>query len=288
MNQTNKKFHIGILAALTLATLFVWYMVWQSEHRQFLTVAFLDVDQGDAIFIEAPNGNQVVIDGGPDGSLLTELGKVMPFYDRSIDMLMVTNPDKDHYAGFIDVLEQYRVLGVVTPSTHTDTSTYARFESSVEEQGIPALQAKQGMRLVLDAERGVYLDILFPDQDVSTWKSNDGSIVARLVYDEASVMLTGDSTTKTESIIMGDYPKESLQSDILKVGHHGSKTSSSEAFLKVIAPEMAVISAGYHNSYGLPKQEILDRLKKLKIPTLITYEEGTIIVRSDGKSFWRK
>lgn len=288
MDQTNKKFHIGIFLALTVATLFVWYMVWQSEHREFLTVAFLDVGQGDAIFIEAPNGNQVVIDGGPDGSLLTELGKVMPFYDRSIDMLMVTNPDKDHYAGFIDVLEQYQVEAVVTPSTHTDTATYARFESSVKEHDIPGLQAKQGMRFVLDEERAIYIDTFFPDRDVSTWESNDGSIMARLSYGDTSVMLTGDATARTEQIVLGDYGATALHSTILKVGHHGSLTSSSQAFLQAVDPDMAIISAGYHNSYGLPKQEILDRLKKLEIPTFITYNEGTIVMQSDGKTFWRK
>ncbi len=287
MTQTrNIKWYL--LGTLALAAAFIWYAVYTVESRAFLTVAFLNIGQGDSIFIEAPNGNQIVIDGGPDGSLLAELGKVMPFYDKSLDMIVVTNPDKDHYAGFIDVMNQYKVGAVLEPGTHSATPTYALFQQTAKEHTIPELVAKKGMRFVLDAKRGIYLEILFPDQDVSNWKSNDGSTVAKLVYGETSILLTGDSTTRTEGIVMRDFTEAQLQSDILKVGHHGSKTSSSEAFVKAVAPELAVISAGYNNSYGLPKQEILDRLKKMNVPTLVTYQEGTIIMQSDGKTFWRK
>ncbi|MCU0660091.1 MAG: MBL fold metallo-hydrolase [Candidatus Pacebacteria bacterium] len=287
MTQT-KKYKVGALIILMLGTILIWWILWQIEHKQYMTLGFLDIGQGDALYIETPDGTQVVVDGGPNAAILSELGKVMPFYDRSIDMLVVTNPDLDHYAGFIDVLERYRVGTVIVPGTQSGTDTFARFENSVRERGTHALLAKQGMRFMLDEEHTIYLDILFPDRDVSTWKSNDGSIVSRLVYDLVSVMLTGDATEKTERIVLGDYTKESLESDILKVGHHGSKTSSSISFLEAVDPDLAIISVGHNNKYGLPKQEILHRLENLNIPTLITYEEGTIVIQSDGKTFWRK
>ncbi len=286
MKQTNFKWYV--LGTLALATALIWYAVYTAEARAFLTVAFLNVGQGDSIFLEAPNGSQIIVDGGPDDSLLAELGKIMPFYDKSIDMIVVTNPDKDHYAGFIDVMNQYDVGALLESGTHSETPTYALFQQTAKEHNIPELVAKKGMRFVLDAKHAIYLDILFPDQDVTNWKSNDGSTIAKLVYGETAVLLTGDATARTEEIVMRDFTQEELQSDILKIGHHGSKTSSGEAFIKAVDPELAVISAGYHNSYGLPKQEILDRLKSLTIPTLITYQEGTIIMQSDGTRFWRK
>jgi len=265
-----------------------WSFLPKTDHRHLLTVAFLNIGQGDSIYIEAPNGTQIIVDGGPDDTLLTELGTVMPFYDRFINMLVVTNPDRDHYDGFIDLLKQYSVGRVLEPGTHSKTPTYAILEKTIRQYKVPEMFAHRGMSFMLDQEDNVHLDILFPDRDVSTWKTNDGSIVARLVYGDTSVTLTGDATVKTEGIVMQEYPAKQLQSTILKVGHHGSKTSSSEAFLKAVAPSEAVISAGYHNMYGLPKQEILDRLNKLNIPTFITYKEGTIIMQSDGKTFWRK
>lgn len=286
MTQTKRKLDGVLFLALALGAAAVWWVLWQTEHRHLMTVAFLNVGQGDAIFVETPDGTQVVIDGGPDASILSELGKVLPFYDRSIDMLVVTNPDRDHYAGFIDVLERYRVGTVVVPGTQSNTATFERFARSISDHGVPAVLARQGMRFVLDEERDIRLDILFPDREVSSWKTNDGSIVSRLVYDTVSVMLTGDATAKTEGILLDEYGEGALQSDVLKVGHHGSKTSSSVAFLQAVDPDIAVVSAGYHNSYGLPKQEILDRLKSLDIPTFITYEEGTIIMQSDGKNMW--
>ena len=287
MSQSSKNIKIVLFATLVFGAACIWYLLWQTEHRQLLTVAFLDVGQGDAIFIEAPNGNQVIVDGGPDGSILAELGRVMPFYDKHIDMLLVTNPDLDHYGGFIDVMEQYAVAAILLPGTHSETPTYAAFAGTIQEHHIPSLVVAQGMRFVLDAKREIFLDILFPNQDVSKWKSNDGSTIAKLTYGTASILLTGDSTMRTEQIVMRDFMPEVLHADILKVGHHGSKTSTSEAFLKAVAPTTAIISAGRDNRYGLPKQEILDRLKNGNILTLITAAEGTIVVRSDGKSFWR-
>src|SRR6187551_3022552 len=147
MKQThNTKWYF--LTAFVLLTGFIWYVAYSAASRSFLTVAFLDVGQGDAIFIEAPNGNQIVVAGGPDAALLSELGKVMPFYDKSLDMLVVTNPDKDHYAGFIDVMHQYSVAGVLLPGTHSDTETYKKFENTISAEHIPALVAKSGMQFV--------------------------------------------------------------------------------------------------------------------------------------------
>jgi len=274
-----------VVAVLAAANLFIWQPIFATSGANELTIAFLNVGQGDAIFIEAPTGNQMVIDGGPDRALLRELGAVMPRTDRSIDVLLVTNPDKDHYAGFLDVIERYEIGAVVMPGTHSDTTAYRELEKKIAEKGIRAVTAWRGMEIALGD--GVVLRVLFPDRDTANWKTNDGSIIAKLVYGDTSVLFTGDSTKLTEGIV-ARLEGEELKSDILKVGHHGSRTSTGAAFLALVQPAYAVISAGHNNRYGHPHAEVMEGLEKAGVETQLTADEGTIMYVSDGKSFVRK
>jgi competence protein ComEC len=279
MANFTKRASSLFLIALLVATLFIWYAVFQEDRRGVLTVAMLDIGQGDAIFIEAPNGNQLMVDGGPPKTVLRTLPKMMPFYDRSLDMLLVTNPDTDHMGGFIDLLKNYKVESVVEPGTKSPTATYAELERAVEKEGAKKIIARRGMKIFLDDD--VYLDILFPDRDVSAFKTNDGSIVARLVYGETSFMLTGDAPSGIERYLVSvDGAK--LKSDVLKVGHHGSRTSTSPEFVGFVSPTTAIISDGKDNKYGHPHKETLDTLEKFGVKVLRTDQIGTIILRSDG------
>jgi len=253
-----------------------------------LTVAFLDVGQGDAIYIEAPNGNQMIIDGGPGMALLSELEKVMPFGDRTIDVLMVTNPDTDHYAGFVEVLKLYDVGSIVEPGTRSETNTYAVFDEGVVDERAPRLLARKGMEILLDTENSVAFRVLFPDQDVSAWARNEGSIMGTLTYGEAKFMFTGDSTIRTENILLQSNTKDVLDSDVLKVGHHGSRTSSGDEFVWAVSPVFSVISDGKENRYGHPHTETLQTLTRHGSEILRTDTEGTITLVSDGKTTWRK
>ena len=255
------------------------------EERGILTVAFLDVGQGDAIFIESPTGKQILLDGGPDGSVLSRIGALLPFYDRSIDMLIVSNPDKDHFAGFIDVLKNYQVGNIMEPGTIPNTEIYKIFKEFVREEGATSVLARRGMNI--DLGGGVYLQILFPDRDVSGLSTNDGSIIAKLIYGDISFLLPGDTTQNIEKYLVG-LDGSNLDVDVLKLAHHGSKTSSSEPLLAVTTSEYAVISAGVKNRYGHPHREVLERLAKYNIPALGTYKEGTIIFESDGEQLRRK
>lgn len=276
-----KKPQLLLLLILFVSNFFIWYAVAYEDRGGILTVAFLDVGQGDAIFIEAPNGNQIIMDGGPDRSVLRELSKIMPFYDRSIDMLIVTNPDTDHYAGFIDVLKNYEVGQVLEPGTYSPSATYKEFEKDVALEPADRTLARRGMKIVLD--ENVYIEILFPNQDVSNFSTNDGSMIARLVYKDVSYMLTGDTTQKMERYVLAVSGK-SIKSTVLKVAHHGSRTSSGESFVKAVAPKFSVISAGRNSKYGHPHKETLDTFSKLKIPVFGTYEKGMIMTRTDGES----
>ena len=266
---------------LFIITIFLFYLDWQNSHRK-LTFAALDIGQGDALFIESPSGTQILFDGGPPRKILSELRRVMPPFDRSIDAIVITNPDQDHIGGFLDVLKVYKVGQVFEPGTFNDSKTYQNLKNEIKNKKIPETLARRGMRL--DLGEGAVIDILFPDRDVSMWTTNDGSIVAKLSYGETSIMLMGDSTSETEKIVLTENSKVKLKSTILKVGHHGSKTSTSSQFVQAVAPKYAVISNGRENKYGHPHQETLSTLNKWGVEVLRTDLLGRIIMKSDGEN----
>lgn len=184
----------------------------------------------------------------------------MPFGDRSIDILLVTNPDADHFAGFIELLEEYYVGVVIELGTISNTKTYQDFENLLEEKNIPRILARKGMQVTLDTEREILFDVLFPDRDVSSWSRNDGSIVGVLSWGSSDILFMGDATIKTERMF-----KHLPDVEIIKIGHHGSKTSTSEQLLRISKPEYAVISVGEGNTYGHPHDEIIRRLESIEV-----------------------
>lgn len=264
--------------------LFIWSVIFANE-KDILTVAFLDVGQGDAVFIESPNGSQVLIDGGSNKSVLRQLSKVMPFYDRSIDVIIATHPDKDHIGGLSDVIDRYDVKLILESGAVSNTGVVRALQDSISKNKVKQILAKRGMRINLGS--GVFLNILFPDRDVSGVESNTASIITQLVYGEIEFMLTGDSPkTIEEYLIMLDG--ENLESDVLKAGHHGSKTSSSESFLGYVQPKYSVISAGKDNRYGHPHEEVLGILEQFGSAILSTQNKGIIIFESDGENVFVK
>lgn len=244
-----------------------------------LIVYVLDVGQGDAFLIESPTGIQALIDTGPPNKILSQLASVMPSTDRSIDLVFISHPDQDHIGGILDVLENYSVGLIFESGVSVDSQTFQSFKNLIKEKNIKDLLAKRGTRV--DVGDGAYIEILFPDRDVSNFETNEASIVMRLVYGENSIMFTGDAPVETEEIILSENTAESLQSDILKVGHHGSKTSTSVDFLNAVKPEYAVISVGLKNKFGHPKQEILDLLANFNVQIFRTDELGQIEIKCD-------
>jgi competence protein ComEC len=250
--------------------------------NQYLKVIFFDVGQGDSIYIEAPNGKQMLIDGGNGEDILPNLIKVMPLFDKSLDVVVVTNPDLDHIGGLVKVLDDYNVGLVLEPGTDPKTTIYENLEKEIIDNKIDNKIARRGMKIILDEKENIYFDIIFPDRDVNDWETNDGSIVGKLIYDDISFLLMGDATRYTENLIYWNENKEFLQSDVLKLGHHGSHTSSSLLWLETIKPKIAIISAGINNRYGHPHQDVLENLKVLDILYQATYEKGNIIFKTDG------
>ena len=274
-----KNFKYYFLGVLFFGAVFVWYAVL-AETRSGLKVAFLDVGQGDAIFVEAPNGNQVLIDGGPNKTVLRELAKQMPFYDRTIDGVVITHPHLDHYGGLVDILDNYKIgFEMDSGNDNPESKGFDIYARKLEEEKAKRIFAKRGMRVNLD--KGLYLDILLPVINKKGMSAHDEMVVARLVYGNNSFLLTGDMEDNLESFLLSFGG--SIKSDVLKVGHHGSKTSTSEKFLGLVNPGLAIISAGKNNKYGHPHQEVTERLSVFEIPILRTDEKGAIIVKSDGE-----
>lgn len=283
MKQYKKYLPYILVFSIFILAITTWYFVAFSHKESiYLKVVFLDVGQGDSIYIEAPNGRQVLIDGGPDAKLLSSLSKVMPFADRSIDMLIATHADMDHIGGFPILLDNYKVTSIIENGAMSTTKTFSNLEEKISKNKIKKIIAHRGMHIILDENKNIYLDILFPDRDIADMESNDGSIVAKLIYNNNSFMFTGDATIYTENLIEWNEVDSTLHSDVLKLGHHGSKTSSSILWLEKVSPEVAIISAGKNNRYEHPNQETLDKLNKLNIPYLSTAILGNIIFKSDG------
>lgn len=281
MKYLKKYLPYILIGGLFVFGVFVLYKTFSSPHK-YLKVVFLDVGQGDAIYIEAPNGRQMLIDGGPDATLLSSLSKVMPFADRSLDMIIATHGDMDHIGGFPVLLDNYKVMSIIENGATANSKVFSSLEEKVSKKKINKIIARRGMRIILDDNKNIYFDILFPDRDVSGMDSNDGSIVGKLVYGENSFMFTGDATVYTENLIEWNESDSTLKSDVLKLGHHGSRTSSSILWLEKVDPEIAIISAGKNNKYGHPHKELLERLSLLHIPFLSTADLGNIIFKSDG------
>ncbi len=271
-----RKITFSILIVLFSGTIITWSVVFSLIPGDVLEIVFFDVGQGDSIFIETPNKKQVLIDGGPDKSVLEKLNQEMPFYDRKIDLIILTHPDADHLTGLISVLEYYQVNHILTSGFEKETVTYQRWRELIGEKNIPLTIARTGQKVLLDDN--IVLDILWPEQFLGKG-ANNNSIVAKLTYNQSEILLTGDIEKDIEKQLIDS----NLDSDILKIPHHGSKTSTSYNFLQAVNPEIAIILVGEDNRYKHPNQEVLDRLKDTTIYR--TDKNGDIEVLTNGFLF---
>lgn len=281
MKLIKNNFKILFLFFLFTINIIIFYSIFHLSNAK-LTVAFLDVGQGDAIFIESPTGHQMLVDGGANNAVLRELGKVMPFYDRSIDVVLATHADQDHIGGLVEVLKRFDVGLFIRTNTTSTSAVYVELENLIKEKNIKEEIIMSPELLTLGG--GAQFDILFPTQNTAGWETNESSIVGKLVYGNNSALLTGDSPQKIENYLVGKYG-EFLRADILKAGHHGSKTSNSELFVGTVSPAYTVISAGLNNRYGHPNQEALDIFNFFQEKILQTLGGGSILFKSNGEEF---
>jgi len=243
-----------------------------------LRVWFFDVGQGDAIFIDTPDHRQILVDGGPSQEVLSKLGQVMPPWDRSIDAIVLTHPHKDHVAGLVSVLDRYDVAAVYDGGAMSHTGEMDAFGEDVVAEGSAIDHVVAGDRFVYGA---VTLDVLAPMRTFDgTYPKdpNEASVVMLLTYHDTTLLLMGDAPDDVEGDILttiGDV-------DVLKVGHHGSRTSSSTEFLDDVTPEFAIVSCGIDNSYGHPHPATIQRLDDRGIRIERTDLDGDILLTSKG------
>ena len=276
-----------LIAVLITAAILIWIAVASLPDGK-LHVVFFDVGEGDAIFIETPRGQQILIDGGPSPTtLISALGRRMPFWDRSLDLVILTHADEDHLAGLIPVLERYRVGQVLDTGYEHNNPMYECWLELISEKGIPTNLARAGMRI--GTGDGAELAVLHPGSALMRYTdadANNNSVVVRLVMGQVSFLLPGDIEEVAEDVLVASG--QELTSTVLKVPHHGSSTSSSAAFLNAVNPELAVISVGADNRFGHPSPQVLERLEDLveEGRILRTDERGAIEVVTDGKEVW--
>jgi competence protein ComEC len=282
MNSQIRKIAYIILGILFLIVILIWIAVFSLKDQK-LEIIFFDIGQGDSILINTKNNQQILIDGGPNNSVVDKLGKTLPFYDKKIELIILTHPDKDHINGLIEVVKRYQVDKILTTGIECSTEVCQILSEQIQKKEIPIKIAQAGQTISLGDN--VFLGILNPLENLSgenVKNKNDASIVAKLVAGENSVLLTGDITSKSEKKLVENNFK--LQSDFLKIAHHGSKYSTSEIFLKEVSPETAIISVG-KNSWGMPTKEVLEKLDREKIKVYRTDIDGDVRVIFEENNF---
>ncbi|MHC9161585.1 ComEC/Rec2 family competence protein [Exiguobacterium profundum] len=244
-----------------------------------IVVHYIDVGQGDAIYIKMPNGEDVVIDGGNKGkgdAIVTYLKKQKV---DDIEVLISTHPDADHIGGLDEILDAYRVENIYAPKVKHTTQAYKDFLQAVKREGKTIKTAQMGVSLPI---KGVNAKFVGPVKSYSNSDLNNWSAVLHVTYKKNTFLFTGDAEHVSEKDMMAK--KQTLRADVLKVGHHGAKTSTSSTFLNTVKPKHAIISVG-KNSYGHPTSEVVTNLKRQKVNTLRTDKNGTIIITGNGSSY---
>ncbi len=286
--ETRKRLRLNVsqpvMAGVSVMGLFLAISWSSGQPDGLLHVSFLDVGQGDAIFVETPTGRQILIDGGEFPTLLnSEIGRKLPFWDREIDLVIATHPDADHVTGLPEIFDRYRVQRFIYDGqTAAISGVYGAVWERIEAQDVETYIAQAGE--VIEVEDGVRLEIVHPSGTLDEDIRNNNSVSLRLVYGEFSLLLTGDAEVEAERAMLATGLP--LASVVYKAGHHGSQTSSSADFMNAINPQIVIISAGVDNQFGHPHPDVIGRFNASGAAVLDTRLHGTIEVKTDGEQMW--
>lgn len=280
----SKKLYIILasLAALFLMTLGVYFYHFQSRQK-FLETDFLDVGQGDSVLIKTPFGQNILVDGGPDKKVLQRLGENLPFWDKKIDLMILTHPHDDHVTGLVEVVKRYEVEKILYTGVVHDGPNFLAWLSLVKDKKIPVviIDHRQTIKLGDDCE----LDILSPEESLlgkGVDNLNNTSLVMKISYGRTKILLAGDIEEEAEQRLIG--LNMDLSADVFKASHHGSNTSNTEEFLRKVNPSIVVIEVGKKNSYEHPSGRVIKRLERAGARIFRTDLDGTVKIISDGQS----
>lgn len=275
--MVKKSIVLGIIAIFSLVGAFIWQWFVFSDGR--LHVVFCNVGQGDAIYIRTPKGFDMLVDGGPNNAVVSCLNKHMPFWDRTIDIVLLTHPHSDHMAGFPAVFKEYKVSHFVTEKLDNDTDIFRLVMQKIKKRYVVAgnkIKTPDGVVFNFVGPTIEFLERTSPGGKIGE-SSEFASVETLVSYGKFRLLLTGDSQAGE----LGEAVQ--LPIDVLQVPHHGSKTGLTEKIIQTLYPRTAVISVG-KNKYGHPSPQILEMLQKEKIKILRTDEVGDIEIVSDGKN----
>jgi len=290
-----KIFNNTILGLLAIVVIALGFVI-TSRPDKLLHIYFCDVGQGDAILIQTPQNRQILVDSGQSDQVLNCLSDALPFYDHTLDLVILTHPHADHVGGLIDVLRTYQVEKVVFWQVPYDSADFREFVDLVGEKALSVLEVTAGEILTLDQQTRA--EVWYPlsreelevlDASIDPYDGedvNDSSIIFRLVCGSFETLLTGDAPEQVQGLLLEQG--EVSESDVLKVAHHGSKDGLDERFLEKLGSRLAVISVGENNRYGHPHKETLEELESAGVEVKRTDRDGTIEVVSDCKTWWVK
>ena len=287
-----KRIWGGIILFLISLNFVLWSLVLDAASKPDLKIHFFDIGQGDSILIESKDGTQILLDGGPANKILPKLGAELPYFDRSIDAVVVSHPHADHISGLIEVLKNYEVGMIIESGVLYHTPEYFEFQRLVNEKNIKKIFIDRELSLNFlerdEPANTARLRFVYPNKSYAgqTIKNvHDASLVAMLEYQGRKVLFMGDAEKNVERALIRAGKIEDV--DVLKAGHSGSKTSTTKELLEAARPEYAIISVG-KNSYGHPHAEVVERLTASAIQTFRTDRDGTITLEiRNGELIWK-
>ena len=247
-----------------------------------LEVDFLDIGQGDAILIKTPYGQNVLIDGGPDNTIIKRLSENLPWWDRKIDLMILTHPHDDHVAGLNDVIKRYQVKKILYTGVVHNSPAYLNWLELIKNSHIPLVIIDRPQVITLGND--CQLDILYPHSSLlgkGVDNLNNSSIVAKLIYGKTKFLLTGDIEIEVEQELISS--KVDLTAQVMKACHHGSDTSNSKEFLQAVKPEIVIMQVGTDNQFGHPSRRVIKRLERIGARVFRNDLDGTVKLVSNGQ-----
>ncbi|HEX7455964.1 MAG TPA: MBL fold metallo-hydrolase [Candidatus Nanoarchaeia archaeon] len=277
--SSQNKFR-AVFYSVIIGNILIWSFLFSLPDGN-LHLKIYDVGQGDAIFLRTPGGYKVLIDGGPNNTILDYLGEELPFYSKKIDLLILTHPQSDHLTGLVEVVKRYQIDNLWISGTSNKTRLFSEWQELLQKRNIPTTVVKQRDLMVFPDK--TQISVMWPKSALLVSDINAYSVVVLVSYGNFDALLTGDADKQVQP-----YTSDSGHVEVFKVPHHGSKNSVDLNYLQTISPDVSVISVGSKNSYGHPSPGVVNLLENLGSKVYRTDKNGTTEIVSDGKSWYTK